>query len=322
MRLLVTGASGFLGRNALLTIPPSWQVVAIYRSEQSGFLSFLESHRLHHIQAVACDLTDNDQVEHAMQRVGKTFDSCLALASNTSIPASIERPIDDLTTNTIGLLHLLQRCAIRHLVYLSSGAVYIGLKGLVGPASTLSPTLPYAISKLAAEQYIRAFSAHYQTPDYATIVRFFGAYGPYEPPRKLYTKLVRQFAFTRNAHFSVLGDGENYIDAMYIDDAIRALLAVLTIPPAERVRCIDLGVGSGESVNAVVARAAHMFGIEPRIEHEGFPAEYIQFVIDPRPFSEAYQFTPEVSLEEGLRRLAAHLRQEEQAASGFASSML
>lgn len=322
MRLLVTGASGFLGRNALLAIPSSWQVVALYRSEQSGFLSFLESHRLDHIQAIACDLTDMHQVEHTMHLAGKTFDSCLALASNTSIPASIERPIDDLTTNTIGLLHLLQHCSIHHLVYLSSGAVYIGLKGLVGPASALSPTLPYAISKLAAEQYIRAFVAHYQTPRYATIVRFFGAYGPYEPSRKLYTKLVRQFAFTRNVHFTVLGDGENYIDAMYVDDAIKALLAVLTLPPVERVRCIDLGVGSGESVNSVVTRAAHVFGREPHIEHAGFPAEYIQFVIDPGPFSEAYQFTPEVSLEEGLQRLAAHLRQEEQAASGFASSTL
>jgi nucleoside-diphosphate-sugar epimerase len=311
MRLLITGAAGFLGRNALLALPRSWEVVGLYRPGNKSFLSFVAAHRLQHVQPVACDLTDIHQVEHAIKQVGREFDSCLALASNTSIPASIERPIDDLTTNTIGLLHLLQSCTFDHLVYLSSGAVYVGLTGLVGPTSALSPTLPYAISKLAAEQYIRAFAGHHQTPRHATIVRFFGAYGPYEPPRKLYTKLVRQFAFKRDPHFTVSGDGENFIDAMYIDDAIKALLAVLALPPSEGVRCIDLGVGSSESVNAVVTRAAHVFGLEPQITHEASTAEYIQFVIDPLPFAALYHFMPAISLEAGLKHLADHLEQED-----------
>ena len=310
MRLLVTGASGFLGRNALLAVPSSWQVVALYRPGNTGFLSFVEAHQLRHVQAVPCDLTDREQVERVVKSVGKVFDSCLALASNTSIPDSIEKPIDDLTVNTIGLLHVLERFSFDHVVYLSSGAVYIGLAGLVGPALPLSPTLPYAVSKLAAEHYIRAFIQHRQNPERATIIRFFGAYGPYEPPRKLYTRLVRQFAFKREPYFTILGDGQNYIDAMYIDDAIRALFAVLEQPPQEQVRCIDLGLGSGETVLTLVARAAHTFGLEPQISYTGTPAEYIQFVIDPLPFMSAYRFTPGISLEIGLRRLAAHLEQQ------------
>ncbi len=311
MRLLVTGAAGFLGRNALLAIPHSWEVAALYRPGNTDFLTFVDAHQLHHVQPVACDLTDVRQVEQAVDRVEGSFDNCLALASNTSIPASIERPIQDLTTNVIGLLHVLQCFSFDHLVYLSSGAVYIGLTGLVGPASAVSPTLPYAISKLAAEHYIRALVSHHQSPKRATIVRFFGAYGPYEPGRKLYTKLVRRFAFERDPHFTVIGDGENYIDAMYVDDTTRALLAVLTLPPAERIRCIDLGVGSGETVNAVVRRAAHAFGLEPQITHESSSAEYIRFMIDPQPSASTYQFTLRISLEDGLKRLAAHLEQQE-----------
>lgn len=311
MRLLITGSSGFLGRNALLTIPYSWQVIAMHQPGNSAFLTFLEEHRLHHVQPVAIDLTDVHQVEQAIHHVGGDFDRCLALASNTSIPGSIERPIDDLTTNTIGLLNLLQNCTFDHLVYLSSGAIYIGLTGLVGPASSVSPTLPYAISKLASEQYIRAFVEHYQRPKHATIVRFFGAYGPYEPSRKLYTKLVHQFAFKRDPHFTIIGDGENYIDAMYVDDAIQAILTVIASPPSERVRCIDLGVGSGESVNSLVRRAAHIFGVEPQIIHKGTSAEYIQYLIDPHPFTLLYQFMPTISLEVGLRNLAEHLEREE-----------
>ena len=310
MRVLVTGAAGFLGRNALLAFPKAWQLVVLYRPGNTDFLTFLEAHQLHYIHSIACDLTDECQVRLAAHQVGGSFDTCFYLASNTSIPASIERPVQDLTTNAIGLLRVLECCSFDHLVYLSSGAVYGGLTGLVGPNSALSPTLPYAISKLAAEQYIRSYLYHRQTPRRTTLVRFFGAYGPHEPPRKLYTKLVRRFAFERDPHFTITGDGENFIDAIYVDDAMRAFLAVLTSPPTDGVRLIDLGVGSGETVNQVVTRAAHTFGLEPQISHEGSTAEYIRFVIDPRPFTSIYQFTPTTSLEAGLRCLAAHLEQE------------
>jgi UDP-glucose 4-epimerase len=311
MRLLVTGAAGFIGRNTLLSIPPSWEVTALYRPGNINFLRFVQTHQLKHVQPVACDLTDELQVKAAIDHVGNKFEKCLALASNTSIPGSIEQPIQDLTINVAGLLHILQHITIGHLVYLSSGAVYDGLSGQVSPASAISPTLPYAISKLAAEQYIRSFARYHLTPEHATIIRFFGAYGPYEPARKLYTKLVRRFAFERNPYFTLIGNGENYIDAMYISDAIKALMAVLTCPAPDTVRCLDLGIGSCESVNQVVIRAAHTFGLEPQIHHEGSAAEYIRFVIDPQPFAEIYQFTPFASLEDGLQRLAAHLAQKE-----------
>ncbi|GCF10082.1 hypothetical protein KDI_36460 [Dictyobacter arantiisoli] len=311
MRLLVTGAAGFIGRNILLAVPHTWEVITLYRPGNTDFLHFLQEKQLRHIQPVACDLTDEGQVRQAMHLTGGAFEACLALASNTSIPGSIEHPIQDATINILGLLHLLQYCTLKHLVYLSSGAVYIGLRGAVGPLAPVVPTLPYAISKLAAEHYIQAYIQHHTSLQAATILRFFGAYGPYEPVRKLYTKLVRRFAFERNPHFTVTGDGENYIDAMYVDDAITALMAVLTEPVSEGVRCVDLGVGSRESVKEVVLRAAHTFGIEPQLQYEGVSAEYIQFVIDPRTFASLYHFTPTISLEVGLQRLATHLAQVE-----------
>lgn len=310
MRLLVTGASGFIGRNVLLALSPAWEVVALHRPGNTDFLRFVDAHQLAHIKPVGCDLTNAEQVWRVMQQVGETFDACLALASNTSIPDSIKYPVQDLTTNVIGLLHILRYATFSHLIYLSSGAVYIGLQGKVGPTSALTPTLPYAISKLAAEHYIRASIHHADAPKSATIIRFFGAYGPYEPERKLYTKLVRQFAVERNPYFTVNGDGENYIDAMYVGDAVKALIAVVNAPAPEGVHCVDLGVGSRESINQVVTRAAHTFGLEPQIYHEGATAEYIQFVIDPQPFSVRYQFVPAISLETGLRLLADHLTHE------------
>ena len=313
MRLLVTGASGFLGRNALLSVPPSWDVVALYHHDTTRFLRFLEARRLAHVRAYACDLTDVSSVQRTAAATGERFDACLYLASNTSIPLSIERPAEDLTTNVIGLLHTLQTWTFEHMVYLSSGAVYMGSSGHVTPNTPVSPTLPYAIAKLAAEQYIRASHQWNGSPRSATIIRFFGAFGPYEPARKVYTKLVRRFAFERDPRFVVQGNGENYIDAMYVDDTIHALIAALTqVSPG--VRTIDLGLGNRETVNEVVARAAAAFGLTPDIEHVGMSPEYITFYCTLEPFQSIYNVTPTVSLEDGLRRLAEHLRQEDQRA--------
>lgn len=312
MRVLLTGATGFLGLNALLTLPRSWEIVALYRAERSAFLGFVEAHALRHVRAEPCDLTDRAQVRQALDRAGREYDVCLYLASNTSIPDSIQQPVEDLTTNTIALLNTLEEAHIDHLVYFSSGAVYIGTQGIVSPRTFVTPTLPYAVSKLASEHYIRSFALRRGTPTRSTIIRFYGAYGPYEPARKIYTALVRRFAFERNPRFTVRGDGENYIDAMYVDDTMRAVRAVLAHPPMSGIQCVDLGVGRGETINQLVTRAAHVFDLEPEIIHTSDSPEYITFTCDPGPFAEQYGVVPMIPLEEGLQRLARHLREERQ----------
>jgi UDP-glucose 4-epimerase len=293
----------------LLALPAEWQVVALHRPGTAALPAFLHTHGLEHVTAVACELTDTHSVHEATFQVGNEFDCCIYLAANTSIPDSIAHPLNDLASNTVGLLHVLEHCRFEHIIFFSSGAVYEGLRGDVGPHAPVAPTLPYAISKLAAERYVAAYVERRQTVARATIVRFFGAYGPYEPARKLYTRVVRRFAIDRAPDYTVTGDGENYIDAMYVDDAVRALLAMMERPPTG-VYITDLGLGNRETVNAVVRRAAHTFGVEPVITHTGESPEYITFAIDPLPFRTRYGVVPQVPLEEGLQRLAAHLHTE------------
>jgi nucleoside-diphosphate-sugar epimerase len=312
MRLLLTGASGFLGHNLLRAIPRTWDVVAPYSPRSVQLPAFLDRYGLRHVRAVPCDLADADTLSAVDD--DEPFDACLYLAANTSIPDSLHHPVRDLTANTIALLNVLQRWRFAHLVFLSSGAVYMGLDGLVGPESFLQPTLPYAVSKLASEHYIHTFARHSDAFAGATIIRFFGGYGPYEPPRKLYTRLVRRFAFERDPRYTVLGDGENWIDAMYVDDVVRALFAVLDNPP-EGVRTLDLAVSARETVNEVARRAARAFGLEAELQHEGVSPEYITFYADPGPFAKMYGFTPRIPLEDGLERLRRFLCEEDQYAA-------
>jgi nucleoside-diphosphate-sugar epimerase len=190
-------------------------------------------------------------------------------------------------------------------VFVSSGAVYEGLKGVAHPEMSVDPVLPYAVAKLTAEKYVRFFRGLGRVRSYLN-VRFMGAYGPHEPRRKIYSRLVEAFGIRGEREFELRGDGKNWIDAMYVGDAARGFLAMLTGEPCDRT--LDFGVGSPLTLNELVRTAAATFGIDDvRITHTGSVAEHHAFRVSPEPMAELYGFHPTVPLEEGLRHLHAYL---------------
>ncbi len=228
------------------------------------------------------------------------------LAANSDPAVSVERPGFDLSANTLSVVNVLETFHLPKVIYFSSGAVYDGLSGPVDPESALAPTLPYAISKLASEHYLRYFQ---KTGRIGRLfnVRFFGAYGPFEPPRKIYGRLVRRFCVERDPRFTIRGDGRNLIDAMYVDDAVRAILALLNT--AGEGGTFDCASGAPLAIRELVERAAAVFGIEPDISYTGSVPEYIGFYSRDDTMRKVYGFVPEISLEEGLQRFAAFIRE-------------
>ena len=225
LRLIIPGASGFIGRNLIMATPNDWEVVAVYHNSHD-FPTWVKQKNLPHVTATGCDLNDEAAVCELARRVGTRFDACVFLAANGDPAYSVEHPFLDLQATVGTLLHFLSHFEIDRFIYFSSGAVYDGRSGSVSPDVTVSPRLPYAITNLACEHYAQAFTRSGRVGQYLNL-RFFGAYGPYEPPRKIYTRLVRRFAFERVPQFTIQGDGLNYIDAMYVEDAIRGVMTVL-----------------------------------------------------------------------------------------------
>jgi nucleoside-diphosphate-sugar epimerase len=269
---------------------------------------------LQHVTAVRCDLRDEAAVRDLVHRVGSHFDACVFLAANGDPAYSVGNPVQDLRATVVTLLHFLSHFEVGKLIYFSSGAVYDGLHGPVSPVVTVSPRLPYAISNWACEHYARAFAHQGRVGQYVTL-RFFGAYGPHEPPRKIYTKLVRRFAFERLPRFTVRGDGRNYIDAMYVEDTVRAILSVLESDKGNLT--VDLCSGTPLTINELVRTAARTFGFtEVDIEHTGQVPEYISFYASGGAMAQLFGFRPRVSLPEGLQRLAEFLKRQEEADSG------
>jgi nucleoside-diphosphate-sugar epimerase len=309
MRVLVTGASGFIGHNVLLRAPRSWQITAVCH-RTPGLDGFVRRHALSNVHVVRCDLTNPEQVAE-LARADASFDACLYLAANGDPAKSADRPAWDLALNTLGLVTLLEHVRVGHFVYVSSGAVYDGLSGPVTPSTAVAPLLPYAISKLASEHYLRAFSVRNKTVGSYINVRFFGAYGPYEPHRKITTKWMRA-VMGGQREFTLRGNGENLIDFMYVDDAVDGFLTLTA--SAGWSGTVDFASGAPVSVNAVVQTMAGVLGVAVTVTHEGHTEEYIQFRSADQTMRERFGVTPAIAFEDGVRRLHEFLLKEKDGA--------
>src|SRR5262249_31070812 len=142
MHLVVTGASGFIGRNVLLRAPRDWQITAIAH-RTPGLEALVAREGLRHRRVGRCGLTDDAGVRSCAADAGRA-DVAIYLAANGDPAASAERPRWDLESNTAAMVTFLERWAVDHLVFLSSGAVYDGIVGEVTPATPVNPRLPYA----------------------------------------------------------------------------------------------------------------------------------------------------------------------------------
>lgn len=303
MKVVVTGASGFIGHNVLLRAPREWTIYAVYHSTP-GLEAFVKQHSLTNVKPVKCDLASAMDVSALARMIGGKPDAMLYLAANGDPAVSSKRPRWDLEANTVAFVNTLEQCPAEHVVYLSSGAVYDGLRGEVSPAAAVSPRLPYAISKLAAEQYLRFFCEHRGTVGSYINVRFFGAYGPYEPSRKITRRWFEGMAAGQR-EFVVRGDGKNLIDFMYVDDAVDGFLALVKAK-GER-RTVDFASGTPISVNDVVHTMAKIVGVDVTIRHEGHVPEYIEFRTVDTTMREQFGVRPSTPFEQGLAKLRTHL---------------
>ena len=279
---------------------------ATYRND-TGFIEFLRKHELAHVRPLRVDFGDAESLAGLDASLRK-FDACVYLAANGDPAYSVKAPAEDLRDNALAMVNMLAVMEIGHMVHFSSGAVYDGLQGDVSPASAVRPTLPYAISKWASERYV--MHAHETgRVGLASVVRFFGAYGPYEPERKIYGRLVRAFAQDRNPRFTIRGNGENLIDAMYVDDTVRAILELLK--RAHETRIIDLYSGAPLKLSELVREAASVFGFTAEISFIGEVPEFIEFRSVDRYMFDEFGFTPEVTLDDGLRRFRDWMAMQE-----------
>ena len=108
MKLLLTGASGFIGKNLLELAPKDIEIIGIYNSSKD-IINFTKEKKLENVKLHKCDLTDENEAKKLFGKIGKDFEYCIFLAGNVNIPLSKEDPMKDMKITAGSLINTLQK---------------------------------------------------------------------------------------------------------------------------------------------------------------------------------------------------------------------
>ncbi len=236
MRILVTGAAGFIGSFVAHRLLDEGDEVLGLDNVNDYYEVSLKEARLARLSAregfleARMDLTDRAAVKRAFEEFSPR--RVVHLAAQAGVRYSIEHPEVYVDTNLVGFLNILEPCRqleIEHLVYASSSSVYGANTSL--PFSVHDnvdhPLSLYAATKKANELMAHTYSHLYGLP--TTGLRFFTVYGPWGRPD------MALFLFTRNMlagrPIQVFNHGRHRRDFTYIDDIVEGVVRVLARPP-------------------------------------------------------------------------------------------
>ncbi|MEM4217280.1 MAG: NAD(P)-dependent oxidoreductase [Candidatus Methanomethylicaceae archaeon] len=295
MKLIVIGGSSFIGRNLLEELVegsyPFSRVTATF-SHDTSFLGFSKALG---IEAVQYDVINED-------RPWDDYEVCIYLAGNSDHNLAIQDPARDLAMNTQGLLRFLRNFH-GHLVYMSSGAVYYGLRGYVNAKMPVAPTFSYGISKLACEHYVKAFYQSHSLASYV-ILRLFYAYGKYDKPRRLIPQVVKAILCDKKKEFYVRGSGKSFMDPVDARYVARVLAKAALAKDLNAT--LDLCGGYNQRVIEVVNSVAQALGKEIKVVADGTPEVFpVEFYSSPEPAIAILGLKSPPSLEEGVKAYAS-----------------
>jgi len=305
-RLLVVGGAGFIGSHLVNRLMERGFPVTVFDNMSTGSLSNLDHHlRKRSLRLVKADICDVEEIRGTVRRSDVVFH----LAAAVDIQRSIRDPSETHRVNVEGTLNILEACRkadTELLVYASSCAVY-GDKGKVGIEEDAppKPISPYAVSKLAAEDYCLSFHRTYGLP--AISLRFFNVYGPRQgvgPYAGVVVKFVQRLLSRKRP--IIYGDGEQSRDFVNVQDVVDSCMLCLARKEAIG-QAINIGTGRATTINNLanlLMRHTGKSDLNPiyRPAREG---EIQHSRADIRLAKKLLRYAPRVTLKEGLRDYVA-----------------
>lgn len=297
-RLLVTGASGFVGRHVAQACADGLFGEARFEAWPAGV-----------------DLRDATAVRDVVDAIQP--DLVLHLAAQSFVPRAFEDPAETFAINVQGTVHLvdaLRRSGFQgRFLYASSGDVY----GLVpepelpvGPARATAPRNPYAASKVAAEQLCLAF--HRAEGLDALIARPFNHVGPGQDARFVLPALARQIvaiAAGRQAPIIEAGDIDTTRDFLDVRDVVGAYAAMLRAGQAGATYVVASGIE--RRIRDLLARLCVLAGVEVEVRQDPTklrPAEQRRMAGDATALRTDTGWAPRFDLDTTLSDILEHAR--------------
>lgn len=248
MQVLITGGAGFLGSHLANRLHAAGHAVRVLDDLSSAAPDSLADG----IAFTRGDVRDVPKLWSLLLGVDVVFH----LAARVSVPASVLYPREYNDVNVGGTVALLEACrdvgTVKRVVLASSATAYGNQERQpVDESMTVHPSVPYAVSKVAAEEYLMCMGA---SAGFETVaLRIFNAYGPGQPLPPSHAPVIPRFVQQAlgNGSLVVFGDGRQTRDFVYVDDVIDALIAAADAPQVDR-EIINVGSGVETSIAELI----------------------------------------------------------------------
>jgi UDP-glucose 4-epimerase len=305
-RVLVTGGAGFIGSHVVRNVLAAGAEAVVLDNLLSGYRKNVEDLPITFVEG---DVRDGALVLD----LAKGCDAIVHMAASVGNTRSIEHPIDDSMINVIGTLNVLEaarRNRVPKVVFSSSAGIFGELKTLpIREDHPVEPDSPYGASKLGAEKLCLAYAKLY--PGLSCVaLRYFNVFGVNQR-YDAYGNVIPIFAFKmlNGEPITIFGDGEQTRDFINVQDVAAANLRAAQTPNVSGA--FNIGSGTRISINALAAMMYRAAGIEPRVNY-GPPrkGDVRDSLADITAASNAFGWTPGVSLEEGMNEYLAWAKTE------------
>jgi len=305
--IVVTGGAGFLGSHVVRLLIEKNNYVVVLDDFSNGKLAHLKPLENNpRLKIIRGDVSKSDNVKRA-------FDGCqivihlavLCLRQSLREPHHINEVIVKGTMNCLDValankVELFLNCSSSE-VY--GTAAYIPMH----ERHPLHPETPYAAAKVAQDMYVFSYGRTYGLP--WTTIRPFNMYGPNSHWQGFRGELIpRMIVRAMNQQpLLIFGDGNQTRDFIYVEDAARAVIAMAE-NPASRNKCINFCSGVEISVRQIAELICNCFDLDPNRfiqKQPPRPGDVKRHLGDNSKFKELLGFTPQITIEEGLRRTIA-----------------
>jgi len=303
VKVLVTGAAGFIGSNLCDALLAQGSSVLALDDLSVGKRSNLQaaeaSGQLKFVQGSILDLPLLEELVESTHYVFHLAVACLR--------ECFERPHHVHEVNATGTLNLLDACQrkarqLERFVYVSSSEVYGSAS--YAPMDEKHPCLPtttYGASKLVGELYTRAYELTHQMP--TTIIRPFNTYGPREHHQGASGEVIPRFAvrIANGLAPIIFGDGSQTRDFTYVLDTAQGIIRAAEHPKTLG-QTVNLARGQEVSVSRIARLLLDKMGRpDLEIQYQGArPADVQRHYADAQRLKELTGFAAQTSIEEGL----------------------
>ena len=330
MKLLVTGAAGFIGMHACARLLHRGHEVFGIDNLNAYYDPALKRARLARLQpqpGFAFEKIDVSNERAVAELFGaQRFDVVLHLAAQAGVRYSLENPMAYVTSNVNGFLNILEGCRtakVGHLCYASSSSVYGANTELPFHEGQRvdDPVSLYAATKRANELMARSYGDSFGLA--TTGLRFFTVYGPWGRPD------MALFIFTRaildGRPIRVFNGGDMLRDFTYVDDIVDAVTTLVELPhpggdgPA-RSRLFNIGHGSPVKLMDFVRAVERALGRKAQIELAPMQQGDVKATFaSTEKLRAAIGYQPGTAIETGVERFVAWFREHESMARGLAA---